>query len=283
MIFASVIAGIVAAAYGELVLDIRTPRALLTETHAIHSYVAIQLSDLVNADKAMKKKYGPEAETELTTQPPRLTTRIGGKVVEQQRTGQFSEAMGIFVIRPLVGGLDSVFPFQINPRKAPMPGRKGTSTARDLQRQFGSLPIKPYDLIRENKEFPFKYLEFDDRDAATDRCITISSADVGWMGRQLQFQSGTFCVIFWKGTLRGSMLIGVALANGDPWMRPFIRRICRELTATVLARVAATDGEPPPDYAACILVDRPDRTVSTEALQVHVYEVGRDATLAYVN
>lgn len=117
----------------------------------------------------------------------------------------------------------------------------------------------------------------------TDKCITISPADLGWLGEQLRFQSGAFCVVFWKGASPGSMLIGVALANGDPGMRPFIRRICRWLTATALARVAATDHEPPPDYAACVLVDRPNRSGAAETLQAHVYEVRRDATLEYVN
>jgi hypothetical protein len=136
---------------------------------------------------------------------------------------------------------------------------------------------------RFGKEFPVKYLEFDNRDAATDRCITMSPADLGWAGRLLQFQSGTFCVVFWRGASPGSMLIGVALADGDPWMRPFTRRICRWITAVALARVTATDREPPPDYAACLLVDRPDRSGAAETLQTHVYEVRRDASLAYVN
>ena len=117
----------------------------------------------------------------------------------------------------------------------------------------------------------------------TDTCITISPADLPWIGRQLRFQSGTFCVVFWKGPSRGSMLVGVALADGDPWMRPFSRRICRGLSAIALARVAETDHEPPPDYAACLLVDRPNRSGAAETLQAHVYEVRRDATLAYVN
>jgi hypothetical protein len=265
----AVAATAVAAAYGEFVLDIRTPRASLVEIHAITSSVSILMADYHHAIEAMKKKYGPDAQTVLETRPPRLITRVNGKVVEQDRApGQFSDARGLFVIGP-PGRLESTFPFQIDPRKAPALGSKGEPGAGHLKSRFG-------------KELPAKYLEFDDRDAVTDTCITISS-DLGWLGRQLRFQSGTFCVVFWKGASPGSMLIGVALANGDPWMRPFTRRICRELTAIALARVAATDHEPPPDYAACLLVDRPDRSGAAETLQAHVYEVRRDATLAYVN
>jgi hypothetical protein len=79
------------------------------------------------------------------------------------------------------------------------------------------------------------------------------------------------------------MLIGVALAPGDPWLRPFARRICRSLTVLALARVAAIDREPAPDYAACVLVDRPDRSGAGETLTAYVYEVRRDATLASID
>lgn len=66
-------------------------------------------------------------------------------------------------------------------------------------------------------------------------------------------------------------------------VRPFSRRICRGLADIALDRVAATDHEPPPDYAACLLVDRPDRSGAAETLQAHVYEVRRDASLASVD
>ncbi len=267
-----VVAGAVAAAaaYGEFILDIRTPRASLIELHAITSSVSILMADYYQAIETMKKKYGVDAETALETRPPRLITRLGGKVVEENRApGQFSDARGVFVIGP-PGRVESTFPFEIDPRKAPDLGTVGRPGAEYLKSRFET-------------ELPARYLEFDDRDAVTDRCITISTADTGWLGRQLQFQSGTFCLVLWKGTSPASTLIGVALGDGDPWMRPFNRRICRWLTTVAIARLAAIDGKPPPNYAACVLVDRPNRSGAAETLQVHVYEVGRDATLAYVN
>jgi hypothetical protein len=260
----------VAASVGELILDIRIPRASLAEVHAITTGVSILIADYDRAVASMKKKYGPDAETVLETQPPRLTTRVRGKVVEENRApGQFSDARGLFIIRE-EGRLESTFPFQIDPREAPPFGRQGEPGVEYLKSRFG-------------KKLPAKYFEFDDRDAVTDTCITISPAELGWVGRQLHFQSGTFCVVFWKGASPRSMLIGVALADGDPWMRPFTRRICRWLTSIALRRVAATDREAPPDYAACLLVDRPDRSGAQGTLRVHVYEVHRDATVAYVN
>jgi len=270
MIVAGAVAAMVAAALGEFVLDIRTPRAALAETHAISSTVSILMADYHRAIEEMKKKYGPDAETVIESQPARVITRVGGKVVAEDRSpGRFSDARGLFVVGPR-GGRESIFPFQIDPHKAPAPGRTGEPGARYLKSRFG-------------ESLPARYFDFDDRDAVTDTCVTISPADLAWLGEKLRFQGGTFCVVFWKGASPGSMLIGVALANGDPWMRPFSRRICRGLTAIALARVAATDREPPPDYAACLLVDRPHRSGAAEQLKAHVYQVRRDGTLAYVD
>ena len=58
---------------------------------------------------------------------------------------------------------------------------------------------------------------------------------------------------------------------------------CRWLMSAALTRMAATDREPPPDYAACLLVDRPDRSGAAETLETNVFEVRRDSSLAYVN
>jgi hypothetical protein len=269
MSVAGAVVAAAAAGYGELVLDIRTPRAALVEIHAITSSVSIVLADYHRAADEMKKKYGPDAETVLESRPPRMITRVGGKIVEQHRApGHFADAAGLFVVGP-PGRPLSTFPFRLDPRRAPYPGRSGEPSAEYLKARFG-------------EELPARYFAFDDRDAVTDTCITMSPADLGWLGEQLRFRSGAFCVVFWKGASPGSMLIGVALADADPWMRPFSRRVCRALTAVALARVAATDRAPPPDYAACVLVDRPDRSGAAETLQSHVYEVRRDASLAYV-
>ena len=123
----------------------------------------------------------------------------------------------------------------------------------------------------------------------TDACITRSANDFGSAAKVLRLQSGTFCVVSWQAAARGTtptgtMLIGAVLANGDPWIRSFTRRICRWLTADALAHLTAAERIRPPDYAACVLVDRPDRTdAKEEMLKVHVYEVGRDASLADID
>lgn len=262
-----------AGVYGELIRDVRTPRAALAQIHALGTDISIQMTDFHRVVEARKKKYGPDSETALETQPPRMITRVNGKIVEEDKTPhQIADVIGLIVVGP-PERLESTFPFRIDPHKVPPAGQKGEPGARAVKSRFG-------------KDFPgqyAKYLEFDDRDTTTDRCFTISPVDLGWIGKLLRFQSGTFCVVSWKGASPGSMLVGVALAQGDPWVRPFTRRICRELTSVALSRAAADDHGPPPDYAACVLVDRPDRSGAAEALQAHVYQVRRDGSLAYVN
>lgn len=270
---AAVIGAVAAAAafaYGELVLDMRTPRASLASIHAITTSVSVLTADYNQVVEAMKKKYSPSAETAIENRSSvRFVTRVGGRVVEEKRAGTFSDARGLFVIGPR-DHLESTFPFEIDPRKPPKSGTVGVPGVRYLKGHFG-------------EKFPAKYLEFDDRDATTGTCATIPDADFGWLSRPLQLRSGAFCVVFWKGHSPGSMLVSVVLADGDPWMRPFSRRICRLLTTVALARLAVTDPGPPPDYAACLLVDRPDRSGANEVLQEHVYQLRRDASLAYVN
>lgn len=163
-----VVAGIVvvataAAAYGELVLDIRTPHSSLAEFHGITSTIAIRLGDY---EEAMRKKYGPDANTVLTNPPARVTTSVGGKVVEEATPpSTFADARGVFVIGP-PGHLESTFPFQINPRVAPTSGTTGQPSAQSLKNRFSS-------------RFPAKYLQFEDHDVLTDRCTTLSGSDLG--------------------------------------------------------------------------------------------------------
>jgi len=261
---------IAAAAWGEFIHDIRTPRASLVEIHALGTDISIKVDDFLRIGDAMKKKYGPDAGTILVTNPARAITRINGKDVNDVKVpSQLADVLGFFIIGP-PGHHGSTFPFRIDPRKAPEAGRKSEPGVRSLKSRFG-------------KEVPDKYLDFDDRDSVMDGCITTSGADLGEFGRLLRIQSSTSCVVFWRAEPAGSMLISVVLANGDPWMRPFTRRVCRWLMSAALTRVATTDREPPPDYAACVLVDRPDRLGAAETLKVYAYEVRRDGSLAYAH
>lgn len=259
----------VAAAYNELVLDIRMPRASLQQSHAVGTNISMKLSQLQRASETVKTKYGPGAEAGITNPPARIVTLVGNKVVEESRPqSELADVIGLFVVGP-PGHPDSTFPFRIDPRKPPARGTKAEPGARQLKNRFG-------------KSFPAESLDFDDRNAATDRCITLLPTELGGPGKLLKVELGTFCVVSWRGAERRSMLVGVTLADGDPWMRPFTRRVCRWLASAALARLAATGHEPLPDYAGCILVDRPGREGASQSLRSHVYEVRRDASLAYI-
>ena len=78
------------------------------------------------------------------------------------------------------------------------------------------------------------------------------------------------------------MLVTVTQADGDPWMRPFSRRVCRMIAETAVAKLMVADGSPLADYVACVLVDRPTRADANELMEVHVYELRRDGTLAVI-
>ena len=71
-----------AGVYGELIRDVRTPRAALAQIHALGTDISIQMTDFHRVVEARKKKYGPDSETALETQPPRMITRVNGKIVE---------------------------------------------------------------------------------------------------------------------------------------------------------------------------------------------------------
>ncbi len=56
-----------AAAYAELVLDVRTPHSTLVEGHLIQAVMSWHSQSL---GKAMKAKYGPNAETNFELRRP---------------------------------------------------------------------------------------------------------------------------------------------------------------------------------------------------------------------
>jgi hypothetical protein len=264
----AVAAGAAALGYAELVLDFRTPRSSLSRVYALSSSVSVQMADYHRVEEAMKAKYGPDAHTVLQTRPARVTTTVDGVTVEENTIGEFSKVMGLFAIGP-PGRIETRFPFDLNPRKVP---------AANEHAAYGGA-VKS----RFREELPAKYLDFNDRDAVTDTCTGLSGTDSTVFGPLTRLESATFCVVYWRGEQASSMLVGVALAPGDPWLRPFARRICRGLTALALKRIGEIDRQAPPDYAACILVDRPKRSGASETLISYVYEVGRDTTLASID
>ena len=79
-----------AAAYAELVLDVRTPRSTLVEVHLIQAVMNWNSQSL---DKAMKAKYGPNSETNIEWGPPRLVITVDGKVVHKAPLSEMFEGV----------------------------------------------------------------------------------------------------------------------------------------------------------------------------------------------
>ena len=176
------------------------------------------------------------------------------------------DVLGIFVVGP-PGATETTFPFRL------APGQDLAHLDRNLA-----------DGVRnyfENSGFPKNLLEFTDSDWSIDDCQSLPPGlGLGRLGEWLTLRQGTACIVTWKRA--ASMLVSVSLADGDPWLRPFSRRLCRAITEAALAAVDP-GGRDGPAYAACILIDRPARLRAPEALIEHIYSVGLYHQLAAMN
>jgi hypothetical protein len=251
-----------AAAYAELVLDVRTPRANLVQRTALGASASLSLKEYNKKLAEMRSAYGEErVDLTLETSTGHVTVSLDGRIIEEwDIEREFGGIYGLFV----VGAHSlpqSTFPFALNPGTPP----------------FGHEPN--IERLRGHFEgiLPAGNLAFRDEDWSRDACAspTWSELGLGRLAQWLHLQSQTFCVVHWNGVAAASMLISVTLADGDPWMRPFARRLCGLLTVAALEKLAA-GGNRRPDYAACVLVDRPHRTGPTgtqHAFTSAVYEV----------
>jgi len=255
--------------YAELVLDIQTPRSDLSQTRALGASASLPLFEYNQKVARFHEMYGDRAHVLLETSSGKIRVENDGKVIEEghiQR--QFAAMYGMFVISGRAG-LESIFPFAIDPGKI---SEDHEPNIARLKAHFESV-------------LPIRYLSFGNEDWARDSCASPPSSKIGFgqFVNWLHLRSETFCVVHWNGAGGGSMLVSVTLADGDPWMRPFSRRLCRAITETALAKLAASSLERP-TYAACVLVDRPDRTGPTgaqTAFTSEVYEV-RNRDLARI-
>lgn len=259
------VAMLVAGGYSELVLDFRTPRSSLLHSHFVGSESSSHIEKFDEVEAAMKTKYGQSAETEIRSPPLRWVVTVGDKVVHEEiAPTTFAGVLGFFAIGRSQPA--SMFPFRLDPQVLPPPHKYSSMAMRE----------------RLQDSVDAKYLAFNDSDVAEGPCVVLAESDLGPIGKLLRVETGTFCIIDWNGKARASALIGAALARGDPWMRPFTRRICRNLTSLAVRKAAAVRTRLP-EYAACILVDRPTRVGAPENLTVHAFEVGPGAALALID
>jgi hypothetical protein len=257
-----------AAAYAELVLDIRVPRSTLIYSSAYGANTAYALDEYNKLSKKMHAQYGARAETALEIPPGRITVTVDGRISEQHRLrSRFSDAIGLIAFAPSLER-KVIFPFRLEPGRHA--DRHGLKLADTLKKRF-------------EKSLPAWMLAFTDRDWKIDTCVTLGPDRFGWAGRILRYRRGVACIVVWLGNLpHASMLISVNIADGDPWMRPITRRVCRLITEVALDRLSG-DGERPPNYAACLLADRPGRKGAKQVLAEQVYEVRSGGALARLN
>jgi hypothetical protein len=271
---ATVVAGVIAIALAlfcaEFMFDIRTPSSGLTKQSALGASASISLLDYNNKLAQYRKQYGEDhVSVALEGSTGRITVEVDGKRVEESRTARrFAGMYGMFAVSR-DGAAPAIFPFAINPGEIP------TDHEPNIERLRGHFL----------ERFPAQLLAFNDGDWTRDSCIAIPGSETGLsprLARWLGVRSQTHCIVRWNGPVPGSMLVAVTLFADNAWVRPFAPWICRTMTAAVLDGIVSSDSAP--DYAACVLVDRPERTGPTgsqEAFMSDVYEV-RSRSLARV-
>jgi hypothetical protein len=271
VVLALVAVVLAAAAYAELVLDVRTPRSTLVEVHLIQAIIPWHTQI---PDKAMKAKYGQNAETNLKSGPARLVTTVDGKVVHEAPVSEMFEGVRasfeIGASGQQMGEMASTFPIWFA-----VPSPPDHSSAMVRRRYFIDSFVSEKRIENYVGDGP---------------CVVLAASDLGSVGAAVRLESVTFCVVEWTGSRRASMLIGAPLTDGGPFMRPFSRRICRSLAALALRKLTAASSQAV-QYAGCMLFDRANFLDGspTQALygfvdgfQVYVYEVLRTGQLALI-
>jgi hypothetical protein len=260
-----------AAAYAELVLDVRTPRSTLVEVHLIQAIIPWHTQI---PDEAMKTKYGQNAETNLKSGPARLVTTVDGKVVHEAPVSEMFEGVRasfeIGASGQQMGEMASTFPIWFA-----VPSPPDHSSAMVRRRYFIDSDVSEKRIENQVGDGP---------------CVVLAASDLGSVGAAVRLESVTFCVVEWTGSRRASMLIGAPLTDGGPFMRPFSRRICRSLAALALRKLTAASSQAV-EYVGCMLFDRANFLDGSQVqalygyvdgFQVYVYEVLRTGELALI-
>jgi hypothetical protein len=189
---------------------------------------------------------------------------INQQIPTGQIPGRFLDAIGV----TLVGGVGDapfgIFPFRIGPNAAPEPTRASV-LGHAIQERFKSV-LAP------------GAMDFTESDYAIENCLNLSADDLGLKIARplLQLGKTTLCTVVWKKTRTTRMLIGITMADGGFWIRPFGRSVCRTLARAWLRK--AQTGQPRPDFLQCMLVDRP--ASKSDAVLTSVYQVRADGSLA---
>jgi hypothetical protein len=265
-ITAAAIAAIAAASYLEFGLDIRTPRSRDFMAGVVGTNVRIPPARYNAVAAAMKAKYGPDARTWVSAHG--TTTRLYGHVVASEELPfRFFEAVGLTLVGKTPGTV-STFPFRISPERLP----------RRVEENFLATTIS----VRFQRVLKPRVLDFRNNDYLIAPCWNFSAAELNLpvASRLLSLGRTTLCMVMWKHVPITRMLVGVTIADGGAWIRPFARGACRVLAYAWLEKARAMAGAERPDYLQCMLADRPQsREHSVSTL---VYELRQDDTLALI-
>jgi hypothetical protein len=253
----------------ELVADWRTPRSDFVQSHAIGANVSTSLVKYNALVKEMKQQHGERTNVSLEFPGARMRVEQDGKTIREETLAQkFSDVIGMFMVGRRGRATDMLFPFRLAPDQDL--NRVEHTLAAAIRGRFG-------------KGLPQRWTSFTDQDWSIGECIHLPSGlGLGGVGLLIGLRKGTACVVTWRRPQPVSMLVSVNLAQGDPWLRPFSRRLCRAITETALAQIDRGEANRPA-YAACILADRPDRKGAKDMLTSHAYSVGPGGRLALMD
>jgi hypothetical protein len=257
-----------AIAYGELVLDWRTPRSQEPIDFALTGSASFLMADYDRLKGDMERKYGQKVSVEVPVTGSAINKNgmaevsLDGKVLETHSLRRLSTVTGLFIVSPQDPNAVR-FPFKLDPNQNLAAIDRGV--VKELKEHF--------------KRIPAPWFEFSDADWSIDRCSSLRAGlGLGVIGEVLHLQEGTSCIVTWKGKQPRSMLVFVGRADGNSWLRPFSERLCRAVTDSGLERLDGSTAESL-DYAACILGDQATREASQKALFGAVYAVRRDHRL----
>jgi hypothetical protein len=265
-IWITAIAVVGAIVYGEFVQDWRIRRSAQSLRYAMRVMPAASIADYNRLQAAMTQKYGAGTQTILHIDTGMTEIKLDDKLLETHpELKKIGGVSGIFVFGP-DNDIGTRFPFEVS---ADLVVATSTRWVHD-------------NLTRDFKRIPLAWLEFGESDWTLDRCVSRpGDLGLGVIGNVLRLHGGTYCVVSWKGKQPGVMLVSVSVADGDPWMRPFTRRICRAITDAAL-RDFDPENADSPKYAACILADRPSYVSGRKSLAIDAYSVGPDNRLARI-
>jgi hypothetical protein len=267
IVIAVVVLGVLAgAAFSEFVLDIRTTHSTLRKLHSVQSSFGYLMADLEKNSKDMQKTYGPKAGAAIGPGGA-LETRVDGKKVRTEYVkGTFGTANGFIGVA--VTDTDvAIFPFDLGPNNDPRASRNSLT-----------------DMIKarwKNRPAAQSYLNFTMQDWDDGDCVKPKVGEIGLgpLGEPLSFLNGVACVVIWKRNHPSSMMIGVNVAENNPFLRLFVPWLCRRLTMAALDKLVSA-GAQVPDYAACVFVDR--YFAGQTKLSVDVFEVKPGRRLARI-